>query len=200
MIEDKRIEEKKGRLLAILEKGVAQVHIDARRAGVLMPEKYRNDMQVALNLSYNYQPPDLTVNTWGIRETLSFSGNQYKVALPWSCIFAIGSATGGELFMYPDEMPAELAQGTVDRGAGRRAAKTAEAPPPLPELVKPVSAKVARSPLRAVAASAAPASAPRGKSGSTAKSAPTAVPAPAPEPKGEKGEASISRSHLRVVK
>ncbi len=190
MIEEKRIEEKKQRLLALLEKGVAQVHVDARRPGVLLPQKFRNDMQVALNLSYKYQPPDLTVNQWGIRETLSFGGNTFKVALPWSSVFAIGSAAGGDFFMYPDELPLEMMLSAVAKDAAS-VVKTTERAPEGPTLVEPTSAKIARSPLRAVATDASAAPAPKAPEAGTAS---TSTDPERPEPP------TPNRSHLRIVK
>jgi stringent starvation protein B len=110
-----RVEEKRQRLLSVLEKGVAQIHLDARRAGVIVPERFRSQHQLVLNLSYRYDPADLTVSEWGVRETLSFGGTGYTVGVPWSAVFGIGSDVAQEFYMYPDDMPHELLAGMVEK-------------------------------------------------------------------------------------
>ena len=107
---DKRDLDKKTRLLDALDKGMVMIHLDARRPGVLVPDDLRPLPHLSLNLSYRFDPPDLTVNDWGVRCTLSFSGVQFFVAVPWCAIFAMTRSSDGEPWMYPDDMPAELVQ------------------------------------------------------------------------------------------
>ncbi|HVG57387.1 MAG TPA: ClpXP protease specificity-enhancing factor SspB [Hyalangium sp.] len=106
--------DKKERLLSALEQGMVMIHLDARRPGVLVPPHLRNEAHLRLNLSYRFDPPDLSVSDWGVRSTLSFSGTRFTVAVPWSALFAIASHVTKELFwMYPDDMPPELVQQTM---------------------------------------------------------------------------------------
>ena len=105
---DKKGPEKKAQLLAALEKGMVMIHLDARRPGVLVPPSLRNESHLRLNLSYRFDPPDLTVGEWGVRCTLSFSGSRFKVAVPWSALYAISSHVTREFWMYPEDMPREL--------------------------------------------------------------------------------------------
>jgi stringent starvation protein B len=107
---DDRASEKKDRLLAALERGLVMVHLDARRAGVLVPPDLRCESHLRLHLSYKFAPPDLTIGEWGIRSTLSFSGRRFTVAVPWSSLFAITSKVTHEFWMFPEDMPAELTQ------------------------------------------------------------------------------------------
>ncbi len=109
---DDRASEKKDRLLAALERGLAMVHLDARRPGVLVPPDLRCESHLRLHLSYRFDPPDLAVGDWGIRSTLSFSGKRFTVALPWSALFAITSKVTHEFWMFPEDMPAELTRVT----------------------------------------------------------------------------------------
>src|SRR5713226_5629172 len=102
--------EKKQRVLQALGQGMVMVHLDARRPGVAVPEALKSEPHLRLNLSYRFDPPDLTVGEWGVRCTLSFSGHRFSVAIPWSALFAISSYTGKEFWMYPDDMPPELVQ------------------------------------------------------------------------------------------
>ncbi len=110
---DKKGPEKKARLLDALEKGMVMIHLDARRPGVLVPTSLRTEAHLRLNLSYRFDPPDLTVGEWGVRCTLSFSGSRFTVAVPWSALFAITSHVTKEFWMYPDDMPPELIQQTM---------------------------------------------------------------------------------------
>jgi stringent starvation protein B len=106
--------DKKERLLSALEQGMVMIHLDARRPGVLVPPHLRNEAHLRLNLSYRFDPPDLSVSDWGVRSTLSFSGTRFTIAVPWSALFAIASHVTKDLFwMYPDDMPPELIQQTM---------------------------------------------------------------------------------------
>lgn len=105
-----RASEKKDRLLAALERGLVMVHLDARRAGVLVPPDLRCESHLRLHLSYRFVPPDLSVGEWGIRSTLSFSGKRFTVAIPWSALFGITSKVTHEWWMFPEDMPSELTQ------------------------------------------------------------------------------------------
>jgi stringent starvation protein B len=105
---DPKDNEKKDRLLAALDDGMVMIHLDARRPGVLVPAALRDEAHLRLNLSYKFDPPDLTVGEWGVRSTLSFSGSRFTVAVPWSALFALTSYATRESFLYPDDMPQEL--------------------------------------------------------------------------------------------
>jgi stringent starvation protein B len=107
---DRKGPEKKARLLSALEQGMVMIHMDARRPGALVPASLKQEAHLRLNLSYRFDPPDLTVGDWGIRSTLSFSGVRFRVAVPWSALFAITSYATKEFWMYPDDMPKELIQ------------------------------------------------------------------------------------------
>ena len=110
---DKKEQEKKERLLTALDKGMVMIHLDARRPGVLVPKALQGEAHLRLNLSYRFDPPDLTVGDWGVRSTLSFGGSRFKVAVPWSALFAITSQVSREFWLYPDDMPQELIQQAV---------------------------------------------------------------------------------------
>lgn len=112
---DKRNDDKKARLLKALEQGMTQIHLDARRPGVLVPKKFLGDHHLVLNLSYRFDPPDLTVNEWGVRETLSFGGERFTIGVPWSALYAIASHASHDFFMFPEDMPEELLQGAVEK-------------------------------------------------------------------------------------
>ncbi|MGO8969572.1 MAG: ClpXP protease specificity-enhancing factor SspB [Myxococcaceae bacterium] len=113
---DDRTPEKKQQLLAALDRGMVMVHLDARRPGVVVPAEFRTESHLRLNLSYRFEPSDLSVGEWGLRSTLSFSGDRFTVAIPWSAVFAITSHASREFWMFPEDMPPEL---TRSSGVGR---------------------------------------------------------------------------------
>jgi stringent starvation protein B len=173
-MDDKKDLDKKERLLASLDQGMVMIHLDARRPGVLVPASLRGEAHLRLNLSYRFDPPDLTVGEWGVRCTLSFSGSRFKVAVPWSALFAIASHVTKESWMYMEDMPPELLQ----QPAAAR---------PQPQ---PVASERPRTFLREVPAEP------------VAEEAPVAAPPP-PEvtPEGPKDDSPPPRrGHLRLVK
>jgi stringent starvation protein B len=130
---DRKDEEKKERLLAALDKGMVMIHLDARRQGVIVPKHLASEAHLRLNLSYRFEPPDLSVGEWGIRSTLSFSRSRFKVAVPWSALFAITSHASKEFWLYPDDMPQELLQQAIaDARAREDADRRPEATPKTP--------------------------------------------------------------------
>ena len=175
---DKKGPDKKERLLAALDQGMVMIHLDARRPGVSVPPQLRGESHLRLNLSYRFDPPDLSVTEWGVRSTLSFSGSRFTVAVPWSALFAIASHVTKDLFwMYPDDMPPELLQ------------QPASARPQQPLPVVPVAAERPRTFLREV------------PSASERASEPAEVPPPPAPPDGPQDDPPPPRrGHLRLVK
>ncbi|NTX17771.1 stringent starvation protein B [Myxococcus sp. CA056] len=177
-MDDTKDLDKKERLLASLDQGMVMIHLDARRPGVLVPASLRGEAHLRLNLSYRFDPPDLTVGEWGVRCTLSFSGSRFTVAVPWSALFAIASHVTKESWMYMEDMPPELLQ---QPAAGR--------PPPQP-LPVPVAAERPRTFLREVPTEPVDEVAP-----------PPPSPSEVPPPEGPKDDSPPPRrSHLRLVK
>ena len=188
---DKKVSDKKERLLAALDQGMVMIHLDARRPGVLVPASLRGEAHLRLNLSYRFEPPDLTVGEWGVRTTLSFSGSRFTVAVPWSALFAIASHVTKEFWMYPEEMPPELVQQPPVASAS-----VSRPPQPAPMPV-PVAAERPRAFLREVQSerSDEPETQPR----------PTEVPSPAaaessPGTPPEEPQPPRRGGHLRLVK
>ncbi|MDQ3266023.1 MAG: ClpXP protease specificity-enhancing factor SspB [Myxococcota bacterium] len=105
---DPRGPEKKERLLNALNLGMVMVHLDARRPGVVVPQELRDEAHLRLNLSYRFDPPDLSVNEWGVRQSLSFGGSRFSVGIPWSALFAVTSHVTKEFWMFVEDLPPEL--------------------------------------------------------------------------------------------
>lgn len=125
---DRKASEKKSKMLDALEHGMAQVHLDARRPGVLVPARFRGEHNLVLNFSYRFDPPDLSVSEWGLRQTLSFGGSRFTVGVPWSALYAVASLASREFWMFPEDLPEELTQAATaqanaslaDDGGGRK--------------------------------------------------------------------------------
>jgi len=115
-----RVPTKKETLLAFLARGIAMVHLDARRPGVSVPPQYAMDAHLRLNLSYRYSIPDLEVGDERVQATLSFGGRPFRCLLPWSSIFGITSNGTGDGQVWPEDLPVEVVHTMADRFAGRR--------------------------------------------------------------------------------
>jgi stringent starvation protein B len=106
-----RAADKKETLLAFLARGVAMVHLDARRPGVVVPSEFAGDPHLRLNLSYRYGIPDLDIGDERVQATLSFHGRPFQCLLPWPAVFAVTSHQTGEGQVWPEDLPTEAAQG-----------------------------------------------------------------------------------------
>lgn len=106
---------KRTQVLECLDKGMTQIHLDARRPGVLVPKDFEKEHHLVLNISYRFDPPDLSVTEWGIRQTLSFKGSRFTVAVPWSALYAVASLTTRESWMFPHDMPEEFVSAATEK-------------------------------------------------------------------------------------
>ncbi|RKH38756.1 ClpXP protease specificity-enhancing factor SspB [Corallococcus sicarius] len=185
---DKKVSEKKERLLAALDQGMVMIHLDARRPGVLVPASLRGEAHLRLNLSYRFEPPDLTVGEWGVRSTLSFSGSRFTVAVPWSALFAIASHVTKEFWMYPEEMPPELLQQPPVASAS-----VARPPQPAPVPMPVAAAERPRAFLREVQSE-------RSDEPETRPEVPSPAPEGSPGSPPEEPQPPRRGGHLRLVK
>ena len=108
------VPDKKQTLLGYLARGVAMIHLDARRAGVIVPPQYAEDAHLRLNLSYRYAIPDLDVSEERVQATLSFGGRPFQCILPWDSIFGITCQASGDGQVWPEDLPSEVKE-SADR-------------------------------------------------------------------------------------
>jgi stringent starvation protein B len=123
-----RVPSKKETLLAYLARGVAMVHLDARRPGVSVPQQYASDAHLRLNLSYRYSIPDLEIGDSAVEATLSFGGRPFHCVLPWVSIFGITSNGTGDGQVWPEDLPVEVVHTMADRGGDTRHEGASAAP------------------------------------------------------------------------
>lgn len=184
------------------------VHLDPRRAGVVVPQWFKNKptlvLQVGLNMAVAI--PDLKSDLVGVACTLSFNREPYYCRLPWTAIFAlIGEDQRG--MVWPEDVPSEV---HAQYGVKPAAPAVAEPPPPpAAEGAEPAKKakkprkkkeKVAREPLpdnvrslHSPKAELAPVEI------APPPPAPVAEPKPKAAPAAKKGKRELP-SYLRVVK
>ena len=106
---------KKETLLRFLSRGIAMVHLDARREGTQVPVQYLGEAHLRLNLSYRYAIHDLEIDDQRVQATLSFGGVPFRCIMPWNCIFGITSHTTGDGQVWPEDLPTEVMQSLHSR-------------------------------------------------------------------------------------
>jgi len=57
-------------------------------AGVALPEYLRDEQLVRLNLVAGRDTPEVLLDDWGVRCSLTFRGTRVEVALPWGAVVA----------------------------------------------------------------------------------------------------------------
>ena len=108
--------------LALLKEGWTSLHLDARRPGVIVPEGFRGEAHLVLQYGHDLPIPipDLDVDEYGVRATLSFSRNPQLTMIPWSAVYAVVS-TDGRGVLYEEDVPGDVSVMT--------ASEASEAPP-----------------------------------------------------------------------
>lgn len=110
----------------LLTRGSVFVHLDPREASVVVPQWYRTEPQLVLQVGFNMPVPipDLRVDENGIYGTLSFNRSPFTCSVDWDAVFALAGDDGRGM-VWPDSVPYEISQ-EIEREAGRE-------PPPKPE-------------------------------------------------------------------
>ena len=92
----------------LLQDGVATLHLDARRPGVIVPPHLRSDEWLVLNYSYRFHLADFTFDDKGVRASLSFQGQAFPCTVPWPAVFAITNKDRTEGRLWREDMPASV--------------------------------------------------------------------------------------------
>jgi len=111
----------------LLAQGSLFVHLDPRVDTVAVPQSYRSEPQLVLQIGFDMPVPirDLEVDTDGIYGTLSFNRSPFTCQIQWDAVFALAGDDGRGM-VWPESMPEEISQ-EIEREAGR------EDPPPVVE-------------------------------------------------------------------
>jgi stringent starvation protein B len=100
---------KKDVALALLEGPSVFVHLDPRREGAVVPDWFKKQHQLVLQLGMNLavRIPDLLVDDEGISCTLSFNRSPFWCSMPWTAIYALVGEDGRGM-IWPEDVPSEL--------------------------------------------------------------------------------------------
>ena len=100
---------KRQAFLSFLRDGWVSVHLDARNAGVVVPDALAEEPHLVLQYGHDLPVPipDLDVGEEGITATLSFSRVPQKTVVPWSAVYVI-ACTDGRGVLYYEDVPEEV--------------------------------------------------------------------------------------------
>ncbi len=95
--------------LALLREGWTSLHLDARRAGVVVPEALHGEPHLVLQYGHDLPIaiPDLEVDEYGVRATLSFSRAAHLTVVPWSAVYVV-ACDDGRGVLYSEDVPPDV--------------------------------------------------------------------------------------------
>ena len=95
--------------LALMQEGRTSLHLDARRAGVLVPEHLKNEAHLVLEYGMDLKIPipDLQVDEQGVSATLSFARSPHQTVVPWSAVYVVASEDGRGV-LYHEDIPKDV--------------------------------------------------------------------------------------------
>jgi len=178
---------KRDAVLALLDRGMVMLHLDARRDAVSVPSFLGREAHLRLNLSYRFLLDDLVIDENGVQATLSFRGEPHLCKVPWPALFAVTRSGTDEGWLWPNDLPAELMQGAVE------ASEVGPAPSGAPQ-AQPQPQGHARPMLRAIPLEES------GQDTGAPRAVPTAAPTEAERDDGGDDGAPRPPPFLRLVK
>jgi stringent starvation protein B len=85
------------------------VTLDARRPGVRVPTKFKDELQLNLDFSTRFAGvQDLEWDEVGVRSTLTFGGQPFFCDVPWSAVWAMRSHVDNQMMLWPEDLPEEM--------------------------------------------------------------------------------------------
>jgi len=128
--EDASAPDKRRTLETLLTRGPVLVHVDARRAEVNVPPRFRADASLVLRFGYSLSPAiaDLTVDDNAIAGTLTFGGQPFHCVLPWTAVYAAMVEGEQRGTVWPEDVPEDVLTGTAEPPAAVPAAPMPETP------------------------------------------------------------------------
>jgi stringent starvation protein B len=131
--DDASAPDKRKTLESLLARGPVLVHVDARRAEVSVPARFRADASLVLRFGYTLSPAiaDLSVDDAAISGTLTFGGQPFHCVLPWTAVYAAMVEGEQRGTVWPEDVPEDVLTGSSEPPAPVSAAPEApEAPMP----------------------------------------------------------------------
>lgn len=93
----------------LLDEGMTMIHLDARVDGVDVPDVFRNDTHLRLNLSWRFGRT-MTVDDDKVIAELTFGGHPHLCVIPFSAVFGMVSHATNRTLMWPEDIPPEVLQ------------------------------------------------------------------------------------------
>src|SRR5262245_19317654 len=95
--------------LALLREGWTSLHLDARRPGVVVPTQLHGEPHLVLQYGHDLPIPipDLEVDEYGVRATLSFSRAAHRTVVPWSAVYVV-ACDDGRGVLYSEDVPPDV--------------------------------------------------------------------------------------------
>lgn len=95
--------------LALLTEGWTSLHLDARRPGVIVPANLRAEAHLVLQYGHDLPIPipDLEVDEYGVRATLSFQKTPHLTVVPWSAVYVV-ACDDGRGVLYHEDVPEDV--------------------------------------------------------------------------------------------
>ncbi len=119
--DDASAPDKRRTLEQLLARGPVLVHVDARRAEVSVPARFRADPSLVLRFGYSLTPAigELSVDDEAIAGTLTFSGQPFRCILPWTAVYAAMVEGEQRGTVWPEDVPEDvLTSGSEQPAAG----------------------------------------------------------------------------------
>lgn len=111
--DDASAPDKRRTLESLLARGPVLVHVDARRAEVSVPARFRADPSLVLRFGYNLSPAitDLVVDDEAVSGTLTFAGQPFRCILPWTAVYAAMVEGEQRGTVWPEDVPEDVLTG-----------------------------------------------------------------------------------------
>src|SRR5512142_841930 len=111
--DDASAPDKRRTLEALLARGPVLVHVDARRAEVSVPPRFRADPSLVLRFGYQLSPSigELVVDDDAIAGTLTFGGQPFRCILPWTAVYAAMVEGEQRGTVWPEDVPEDVLTG-----------------------------------------------------------------------------------------
>lgn len=98
--------QKKKHFELLLEQDHVLLHLDSRKAGVIVPTNLSDNPALSLKVSRLFQG-EMTFDMSKIVVYLKFNGEYFRCEIPWQTIWGMSSA-GGEQKVWQQDFPKEL--------------------------------------------------------------------------------------------
>jgi stringent starvation protein B len=100
---------KREAFLALMREGWTSLHLDARRSGVIVPANLRNEAHLVLQYGHDLPIPipDLEIDDYGVRATLSFQRMPHLTVVPWSAVYVV-VCNDGRGILFAEDVPEDV--------------------------------------------------------------------------------------------